>query len=250
MTETLSIPEIRCYREYPTAPALIPGRSERDWMDGTSQRFAYRCTPLSIANASGWELVLPFSFAAGWTGGPLTSDVTIVPAGGDPRASIVVASIFGHGVLSFHPGYLFQTSPGWALNVRGAPNVIKDGITPLEGLVETDWLPFTFTMNWRFTRPGLVMFEKGESFCFITPTPHAILDEIQPQICSLDDNPTLKADYQAWRQSRYDFQARIDKGDPETVKQGWQRNYVQGRDASDKPTTSFHLSKRKLKTPK
>src|SRR5450631_287199 len=105
MTEKLSIPAIRCYREYPNAPALIPGRSERDWMDGTSQRFAYRCTPLSIANASGWELVLPFSFAAGWTGGPLTSDITIVPAGADPRANYVVASIFGHGVLSFHPGY-------------------------------------------------------------------------------------------------------------------------------------------------
>jgi len=33
----------------PDAPAIIPGRSERDWMDASTQRFAYRCTPLSIS---------------------------------------------------------------------------------------------------------------------------------------------------------------------------------------------------------
>jgi hypothetical protein len=38
-------------------------------MDDTNQRFAYRCIPLSIANASGWEIVLPFSFSAVWNGG-------------------------------------------------------------------------------------------------------------------------------------------------------------------------------------
>ena len=36
---------------------------------------------------------------------------------------------------------------------------------PLVGLIETDWLPFPFTMNWVFTRPGRVRLEKGEPFC-------------------------------------------------------------------------------------
>ena len=58
-----------------------------------------------------------------------------------------VISHFGSGVLTFHAGYLFRTPPGWAVWARGAPNTVKDGIVPLDGLVETDWLPFTFTMN-------------------------------------------------------------------------------------------------------
>ncbi len=46
--------------------------------------------------------------------------------------------------------------------VGGPPNHIKDGIQPLTGLVETDWLPFPFTMNWMFTRKGSVRWERGQ----------------------------------------------------------------------------------------
>ena len=33
---------------------LRPAPLERDWMDASGERFAYRCLPLSIANAYGW----------------------------------------------------------------------------------------------------------------------------------------------------------------------------------------------------
>ena len=101
----------------------------------------------------------PCSFSATWTGGNLTSDIQIRPLGDPARVDSRVVSHFGHGVLTFHTGYLFRTSPGWALWCRGAPNTVKHGIVPLDGLVETDWLPFPFTMNWRFTRPGTVRFD-------------------------------------------------------------------------------------------
>ena len=32
---------------------IRPAPVERDWMDATNQRFAYRCLPLNIANAYG-----------------------------------------------------------------------------------------------------------------------------------------------------------------------------------------------------
>ena len=245
-----SLPDLHCYREYSDPPEIVPGRPERDWMDATTQRFAYRCTPLPIANSSGWEIILPMSFSATWTGGPLTSDVKIVSTDGNPRLGQIASSVFGHGILTFHPGYLFRTSPGWALCARGAPNIVKDGIVPLEGLVETDWLPFTFTMNWHFTHPTSVRFEKGEAFCFLSLVPHALLDEIEPRIMDFADNPALKAAYDNWRQSRAEFQARVARAEPEALKQGWQRDYVQGRDPSGTAEPLFHLSRRKLKQPK
>lgn len=76
---------------------------------------------------------------------------------------------------------------------------MKDGIQPLAGLVETDWLPFPFTMNWIFTRPGKVRFEKGEPFCFITLTKDRELDEIQPVIRSMTSNPELRDQYDMWK---------------------------------------------------
>ena len=242
-------PELICYPTEQDPPKLVPARPERDWMDQTDQRYAYRCIPLSIANASGWEIILPCSFSATWSGGSRLDDIQLRPLGGPARIESRVVSHFGHGVLTFHTGYLFRTSPGWALWCRGAPNTIKHGIVPLDGLVETDWLPFPFTMNWRFTRPGTVRFEAGEAFCFVTPVPHAAYEGIEPVIRQLADDPQLKAAYEGWAESRSDFNAQLSRGEPETVKQGWQRHYVKGA-APQGEAASFHLSRRRLKPPR
>ncbi len=131
MTDFLkSIPDLRCYREYPDPPPIVPGRPDRAWMDSTTERFAYRCTPLPIANSSGWELTLPMSFIATWNGGRDVTDIQIKSLDGDARLPMVAGSVFGHGVLTFHPGYHFRTSPGWALWVRGAPIRSKTASSP------------------------------------------------------------------------------------------------------------------------
>lgn len=239
-------PRLVCYPLEPDPPAIEPARAARDWMDATDQRFAYRCIPLSIANASGWEVLSPASFVATWTGGAATSSLSIRALDDKQRVGRLVSSHFGHGVLTFHTGYLFRTSPGWGLWVRGSPNSAKRNIAPLDGLVETEWLDFPFTMNWRFTRPGTVQFDKGEPFCFLTPVPHAVLDQVQPEIRSLDENPALKAAYEAKAKSRGDFNGKLAARDPNTAAQGWQRHYVRGEEATG-PTQGFHLSKRKVK---
>jgi hypothetical protein len=215
-------------------------------MDETNQRFAYRCIPLSIANASGWEIVLPFSFSAVWNGGSRQEDTTIFM----DETSGLVTSHFGHGVLTFHTGWLFRTSPGWALWCRGAPNHLYDGIVPLEGVVETDWLPFPFTMNWRFTQPGAVRFEKSEAICFVTLMPHAVLDSVAPRLLHIDDEPRLKAEHEAWGHKRADFNARLARSDPEAVRQGWQKTYVRAEGASEDRASYYHRSKRRLEQPR
>ncbi len=247
-TPQIGPPELTCYRIWPTSPELIPARPERNWMDMTSDRYAYRCIPLSMANASGWELILPFSFEAVWYGGDEMAAIQFRSAD-QLRTSHLVSSHFGHGVITFHTGWLFQTSPGWAVWTRGAPNNVKDGIVPLDGLVETDWLPFPFTMNWRFTRPGVVKFEAGEPFCFITLAPHGQMDEVQPKLATLDDNPELKAAYDAWGASRADFSARLAAREENAVAEKWQRTYVQGRGGIEGGAPTYHLSRRRLKAP-
>jgi hypothetical protein len=241
-------PELTCYPLWPNPPELIPARADRDWMDLTNERYAYRCIPLSIANASGWEISLPFGFEAAWYGGDDMN--TIQFRASDVRVKHHVTSHFGHGVITFHTGWLFRTSPGWACWARGAPNTVKHGIVPLDGLVETDWLPFPFTMNWKFTQPGVVRFEAGEPFCFVTLAPHGLIDAVQPRIATLDDDPKLKAAYDEWSTSRADFGARLAKREEGAVAEKWQRTYVQGRGGVENGAPAYHLSKRRLKAPR
>lgn len=115
--DRLDPPELACYRISKDAPAIVPGGSDRRWMDELHQRFAYRCTPLSIANASGWEILNPRRFSASWDGDLSVRGVTVQSDDGSPAAQ----SHFGEGVLTFHTGYLFRTNPGWAVWARGVP---------------------------------------------------------------------------------------------------------------------------------
>lgn len=197
------------------------------------------------------EILSPMAFTAEWNGGVMQEDIKLFPDRPHPDFHNFVKSHFSHGVMTFHPGYLFRTPPGWSMVAQGPPNHIKDGIQPLAGLVETEWLPFPFTMNWIFTRPGRVRFEKGEPFCFITLTKDRELAEFQPVIRGMDRNPELRGQYDTWEKHRSEFNKRIFRADPDATKEAWQRYYFRGEfpeEVAEAPKD--HVNKRRLKGPK
>jgi Family of unknown function (DUF6065) len=155
-----------CYPTSADPPKIVAAPVERAWMDRTEQGFAYRCLPLNIANAHGWLLLNTAPFVAQWDGSSELDAIRLYSAGpGTPLAS----SHFGFGVLTFNVNALFRTEPGFDLMVTGPLNQPKDGLQPLTGVVETDWAPFTFTMNWKFTRKSTpIAFEADEPFCMIS----------------------------------------------------------------------------------
>ena len=178
--------------------------------------------PVSVPAAehgqhTGWEILCPFGFSAEWNGGPRQEDIVITPDRPQHDLDHFVTSHFSRGVLTMHPQYLFRTPPGWGMMCSGSPNHVKDGIQPLVGLIETDWLPFPFTMNWIFTRPGRITFEKGEPFCFINLIEHKKVEQFQPIIRTLESNPVMKGQFEAWNRARTDFNQRLAGGDPDAV---------------------------------
>jgi len=182
---------------------IRPAPVERDWMDETNQRFAYRCLPLNIANTYGWEVLCNAGLVAIWNGGALTDSIFIEP---DPGAPPAVVSHFGHGILTFHLACLFRTEPGSSLMVQGPINRPKDGIAALSGIIETDWSPYSFTMNWIFTRPGIaVRFEKGEPYCHILPARLGEIESLEPELLLLSENAELKHQHDVWTASRARF---------------------------------------------
>jgi hypothetical protein len=195
---------------------IKPASKSKKWMDDTG-KFAYRCLPLTVANMYGWEILSPVEFEAVWDGGNSIDSVKVFPE--NPH----VKSHFGYGILTFLFPVVFNTEPGWDLMVFGPMNEVKDAIVPLHGVVETDWLPFTFTMNWKFTRPSQrIKFEHKEAFCNIFPTKRGSLEAFQPQIKKISDDLELKDNFEKWVESRRDFISNLANGSSEDT---WQKFY-------------------------
>jgi hypothetical protein len=235
--------ELDCYLHPGWQPRIRAATMRRAWMDATPDSFAYRCLPMNIANANGWEILSPCGFEAVWTGGNDASAVRItLDPGALPHEAPV--SLFGQGTITFHVSGLFRTPPGWNLWVGGPPNEARDGIAPLNGVIETDWSPYTFTMNWRFTRPDHpIRFEENEPFCFFFPIERSVIEAIEPRFRPLDEAPELKHQFEAWSRSRDAFHARMAADPPPRPADHWQKLYYRGLDAEGASPIADHQSK-------
>lgn len=245
--------EVSDWQDMPLTTAGV----DRDWMEATSHRFAYRCLPLAIANQAGWLIANPVAFSATWDGGPTVNNLHIRFGADEPPAPVAagyvnvftfggpvpevkkdprILSHFGSGILTFTMPYLFRTPAGINLWVKGPTNFIKDGVQALEGIVETDWSPATFTMNWKLTRPGYpVKFEQGEPICMVVPVARGLAESLQPLQTSIDNEPELNREYQDWQSSRRQFNLDLMFQEPQAVKLGWQRDYLKGLTPSGAP---------------
>lgn len=231
-------------------PAIVRAERTRGWMDEFPGNHPYRCLPLTIANAYGWDLLSPYGFTATWNGGPSAQDLELVADDGAPFLSHFANGSFSRGVLTLHTGYLFRTDPGWHLVVTGPPNAPKDGICPLTGVIESDWLPYPFTMNWQLTRPGSVHFDREEPFCRVFPVPSGSVQASEPEVHDLTSEPELLRQYQVWREKRDEFMARYRGGDAATIKQAWQKFYFEGKYADGALTTAPHTAKLQAPAPR
>ena len=220
-------PTIIAYRIGPPELPLVPAERTRTWMNESRDRFANRCLPMLLANQAGWCVLNSHTFTAVWDGGEGTAAVTLDFGTGAPPYPAV--SNFGHGIITWPIPYLFRTPPGWNLLARGPSNSPKDGVTALEGIVETDWAVATFTMNWQLTRPGLpVTFEEDEAICMVVPQRRGELESFMPEVWDLDADPVLRRAHEGWATSRARFMAGRDDSDGKALELGWQRDYFQG----------------------
>jgi hypothetical protein len=209
---------------------IRPAPRKRKWMEDAEDKSPYRCLPLVMANQYGWEILSTHHVRASWDGTSAPEGLCVESVGGNGR--LHCHSHFGGGLLTFQIPFLFKTPDGWNLMVRGPTNNPKDAIVALDGIIETDWAHSTFTMNWRFTRACTVEFEIGEPICLFFPIQRGVLEMFRGEFCMLKADDELKNEFQAWSDSRHRFLSGLQKGEPEVVAQGWQKDYMQA--AKDK----------------
>jgi len=154
---------------------------KRDWF---TPNF-YRCLPLSIGNMQGFVFSSPFTLEILWNGGNNNEDLQIAfmddsGLNVQDMNHVHFKSEFGHGILTAHfPGVL-KTPPGVNLMTIAPPNFPLLGISPMTGVVETDNLRFTFTLNFKVDMPNtLIRIEKDYPIMGILPIPRYFCDSFE-----------------------------------------------------------------------
>lgn len=225
---------------------IVAMSKEREWMNKSPDKFAYRCLPLAIANQHGWAVYPTKSVSAVWSGGNKPQDVNIVD---DPDN--IAGGVFGQGVLTFHIMHIINLPENYNLYITGAPNHIIPGIQPLTGVYEADWSPYTFTMNWKITEPNrIITFTENDPICFFFPVPRGLIEEFKFEYDDLSNYPQIEAQHTYFVRSRAEF---IASSQEERLKKtngaGWQKNYFQGKFPDGRKCPVNHQTKLHLDKP-
>jgi hypothetical protein len=219
---------------------------QRDWMNNTAQRFAYRCLPLTIMNQTGWWINNPVGFEATWRGGRYPGSIDFYFDASAEIWSKWVNNQFGEGIITWNTPFLFRTRPeGSRLLVCGPVNAFKTNAHPLTALIESDWISMSFTMNYKLMIPHYpVRFDVGEPLFQAIPLASNVCADLEAASVTyqrLSDDPELLRTYQEWDLGRRQFHEQKDKG--EVKPDAWQRDYFQGRDAIGRQAQTQHMIK-------
>jgi len=164
-----------------------------------AQPFAYQCHPMLMANQWGWQLLCPTHVVVHWDGSSDRNGLRV-----EVEAPYIgsIKSQFGDGIITFSPPWLFRTPPGWNLFLNGPVNTWKANCVALGGVVETWWMPYTFTLNWKIIEPGRVVFSKGEPLGQLVPVPHESFTHALAIETPLDSDPDTAAKMKKWQDER------------------------------------------------
>ncbi|MEJ5902444.1 DUF6065 family protein [Ochrobactrum teleogrylli] len=110
-------------------------------------------------------------------------------------------------------------------------------------------MPYTFTMNWKFTRPNhRVHFGVDEPFCHIFPLQRGSLEDVTPVIRKLSDAPDLEREFKIWSQRRNAFNADLADPASQAAQEKWQKGYFKGKQPSGGAGSQTHYSRLRLRS--
>jgi hypothetical protein len=174
---------------------IVPLTARRSWMNDSRDKFAYKCIPLNIANQYGYAVLCPADFTLDWYGGVEEKDVDFHVTSKEEYFEKHLHSYFGGGTFTIHVDFIIRTPEGFSTYIRGVPNETKHGLKPLDAIVETDWLSYTFTYNFLLTEPGSYSFKKGEPLFVFFPIERGTVENFELKESRVENDPNLLKDF-------------------------------------------------------
>jgi hypothetical protein len=124
---------------------------QRDWMNLTDDRHAYKCFPISLANSIGYSISFLEDIEFVWDGISDSSDTHVKIIRGMDSCT----PARGNGTISFHSGISFKTDPDVSMLSIVPPNYFIDGATPFTSIISTSFHDDMLPVAWKITRPNV-----------------------------------------------------------------------------------------------
>lgn len=169
--ENLSILEIK------NIIAPLNNERKRDWF---TSHF-YKCLPLSIGNMQGFVVKIPYEFDVFWNGGSNQEDLFLKFYDKNKKTELVtVSSHFGFGILTINLPFIIKTDNDINIMTTSPPNFPTPGLSPLCGVVETDNLKYTFSLNIKVDIPNVwIKILPNSPLVGLLPIPRFFCDQFE-----------------------------------------------------------------------
>lgn len=157
-------------------------KPNRDWMDSSIDKHAYKCLPVTLANCLGWSFSIPedISFILH------SSTSTVEILSGSKYASVDRTN----ETISFISGLTIQSDSPTSLLIMPVPNQFIDGISPFTSVVNTSVLKAPIPSAWKITGyDKKITIKSGTPIAAIIPISLTTLQETKFEIMEspLDD---------------------------------------------------------------
>ena len=167
--------KLEVWRVHPSGCRIVPAEKT---LNRTANKGAVRwCGPFTNANRAGWWVFPPVDIDITWKGGSefdyeLYSEYSDVDwhlirflMDEEDKSHVDQWSCTGGrmkfawglvepAVVQIWTGCIFQTPPGWALQIRSPVNFEPRPCHVMEAILETEWLHYDIWMNVAFDRPN------------------------------------------------------------------------------------------------
>jgi hypothetical protein len=170
-------PTLKVWRLHPSSCPIVRAAKT---LHGTAHRAGVRwCGPFTNANKTGWWIFPPVDVDIVWKGGREFDYEILTPysnadyhlinflaredehvnvgswLAGDGRTKFSWG-LLEDGVVQVWTGCMFQTPPGWGLQIRSPINFPPGPFHVIEAVLETDWLRYDIWLNIAFDRENEV----------------------------------------------------------------------------------------------
>jgi hypothetical protein len=157
---------LKVYKRHDDALIVNPLPVQRDWMDDTPGKHAYRCYPVTTANTVGWTLSAPFDISFVWDG---INDTT----GDHIKVIEGVENTYtgrGQSSLSINSGIIIESEKDISVLTITPQNYFYKDFEVISSLISTSFMDKEFPVAIKALTPNkTITIKAGQPIATIIP---------------------------------------------------------------------------------